>query len=200
MTRSLRLLPCVALLALTATAVQAQTANRGGTRDSFIPRTTEGYFGLSLGKSSYDINGGSAPGLTFDDSDTAGKIYTGGYFNRNLGLEFGYLNMGKAERIGGSTKAHGFNLSLVGRAPLNEQFDVFGKVGTTYGRTETSGTSGLGVQTGKDDGFGLSYGAGVRWSFSPQWAAVMEWERHRFHFADGKSDVDMATIGVQYRY
>ncbi len=92
-----------------------------------------------------------------------------------LGVELGYLNAGKARRLGGDTEAHGFNLSLVGRAPVNEQFDLFGKVGTTYGRTRTSGASGLGVQTGKEDGFGMSYGVGARWAFTPQWAAVIEW-------------------------
>ena len=41
-------------------------------------------------------------------------------------------------------------LSLVGRATRErKQFDLFGKVGTTYGRTRTSGASGLGVQTGR---------------------------------------------------
>ena len=108
--------------------------------------------------------------------------------------------MGSADRIGGRTKAQGVNLSLIGRAPLSEQFDVFGKVGTTYGRTRTNGFQGFDVATGKDDGFGLSYGLGVRWNFTPQWSAVLEWERHRFHFADGRNDVDLTSVGVQYRF
>lgn len=202
MTNMLRLLPCVLALACGATAATAQTSNRSGTmaqRSSFIPYTQQGYIGLSAGQSKYDLNSGIG-GFDFDDTGTATKIYAGGYFNPNFGLEFGYLNFGKAHRLGGSTKAQGFNLSLVGRVPLNEQFDVFGKVGSTYARTRTSGFSGLGVQTGKDNGFGLSYGLGARWAFSPQWAAVVEWERHRLHFADGKSNTNMTTLGVQYRY
>lgn len=200
MKATLRLIPCVVALACGAAAVEAQTTSSNRVSDrSFVPGTQEGYVGLSGGQSKYDLRSGTG-GFAFDDSDTAWKVYSGGYFNRNFGVELGYLNMGKAERIGGSTKAQGLNLSLVGRAPLSEQFDVFGKLGTTYGRTRTSGNSGLGVATGKDDGFGLSYGAGVRWAFNPQWAAVLEWERHRLHFADGNSDVDMTTVGVQYRF
>ena len=184
-----RLLPCALVLACSASLSMAQTSNRSSTmgeRSSFIPYTQQGYVGLSAGQSKYSLNSGTG-GFNFDDTGNAFKIYAGGYFNPNFGMEFGYLNFGKGHRLGGTTKAQGFNLSLVGRVPLNEQFDVFGKVGTTYARTRTSGFSGLGVQTGKDNGFGLSYGLGARWSFSPQWAAVVEWERHRLHFADGTS-------------
>ncbi|WCM94585.1 outer membrane beta-barrel protein [Acidovorax sp. NCPPB 2350] len=190
-----RLLSCAIALACGAVAVHAQTSSR----NSVIPSTEQGYLGLSGGKSKYDLRSGTG-NFNFDDSDTAWKLYTGGYFNPNFGVEFGYLNFGSAHRIGGETKAQGLNLSLVGRAPIGTQFDVFGKVGTTYGRTKTSGNPGFGVATGNDNGFGLSFGGGLRWAFNPQWAAVVEWERHRLHFADGKSDVDMTTLGVQYRY
>lgn len=200
---TLRLLPVALALACCATVATAQTSTRSAgnmtERSSFIPYTQQGYVGLNVGQSKYDLNPG-AGGLGFDDTGTATKLYAGGYFNPNFGLEFGYLNFGNANRVGGTTKAQGLNLSLVGRLPLNEQFDVFGKVGTTYARTRTSGYPGLGVATGKDNGFGLSYGLGVRWAFNPQWAAVLEWERHRLDFADGKSNTNMTTLGVQYRY
>jgi opacity protein-like surface antigen len=166
---------------------------------SVLPYTQNGYVGINAGQSRYDIRGG-AGGAPFDDSDSAFKLYTGGFFHPNVGVELGYINAGKAHRLGGDTEAHGFNLSLVGRAPLSEQFDLFGKVGTTYGRTRTSGTSGLGVQTGKEDGFGLSYGLGARWAFTPQWAAVLEWESHKFKFSDGSDAVRMTTVGLQYRF
>lgn len=170
-------------------------------RRSIIPYTQDGYIGLSGGRSDFSLNGGpSGLGLSYDDSGNAYKLYAGGFFHPNVGVEFGYLNAGKARRLGGETKAHGFNLSLVGRAPLTEQFDVFGKVGTTYGRTRTSGFVAAGVPLGKDNGFGLSYGLGARWSFTPQWAAVVEWERHKFRFSDGGDEVNMTTVGVQYRF
>ncbi len=159
MPSSLRLMPWLVAAACAATGVHAQTSSASPKqRDSFIPYTQQGYFGLSGGRSSYDLNAGP-PGtdLGFDDSDSAWKLSTGGYFHPNAGVELSYLNAGKAQRLGGTTRAQGVNLSLVGRAPLNEQFDLFGKVGTTYGRTRTSGFSGLGVATGKDSGFGLSY-------------------------------------------
>lgn len=206
MTSFNRLLPVALTLAATCTVmtVQAQTTRSSNSpaladRSSLVPYTQDGYVGISGGSSKYDLNTGPA-GFASDDSDTALKLYTGGFFHPNLGVEFGYLNMGKAHRLGGDTKAHGFNLSLVGRAPLTEQFDIFAKLGTTYGRTRTSGVFGTGVQTGKEDGFGLSYGLGARWAFTPQWAAVVEWENHKFKFSDGNENVKLTTVGLQYRF
>lgn len=192
----------VAMACATGTAAaQAQTTSPAssatGPRSSVLPYTQDGYVGISAGRTNYDLRTG---GLPYDDSGTGFKIYTGGFFHPNLGVEFGYLNAGKARRLGGDTEAHGFNLSLVGRAPLTEQFDVFGKVGTTYGRTRTGGVEGTGVRTGREDGFGLSYGLGARWAFTPQWAATLEWERHNFRFADGTDPVKMTTVGLQYRF
>ena len=55
------------------------------------------------------------------------------------GVEIGYLDLGRIAREGGKTRAQGLNLSLVGKAPLASSFGVFGRLGTTYGRTETIG-------------------------------------------------------------
>lgn len=164
-----------------------------------VPYTQDGYVGISGGRSRFDINSGP-PGFASDSSDSVIKLTTGGYFHPNMGVEFGYLDVGKARRLGGETKAQGLNLSLVGRAPLTEQFDLFAKLGTTYGRTRTSGVIGTGVQTGKEDGFGLSYGLGARWAFTPQWAAVVEWENHKFKFSDANANVKLTTVGLQYRF
>ena len=81
--------------------------------------------------------------------------------------------------------------------PINPRAIARGRVREAW---RTSGASGLGVQTGKEDGFGLSYGLGARWAFTPQWAAVIEWENHKLKFADGKQDVKMTTVGLQYRF
>lgn len=188
-----RLLLCAAWLA-GATAISSAQAPASPTTGFH-----GGYIGLGAGASRYDLRSG-AGNFNFDDSDTAIKLYTGAYFHPNLGLELGYLDLGKARRAGGNTSARGINLSLVGRLPLSTQLDLLGKVGSFYGRTNTQGYGGYGMQLGKASGFGLSYGAGLRWAFTPQWSAVLEWERQRLHFADRNSDVDTTTLGLQYRY
>jgi len=186
--------------ALAAFGAQAQTyGSSASTGNSFIPGMTNGYVGLNLGRSKYDLDGGTG-GYNFDDKGTAGSIYTGAMFNPNFGLELGYLNTGSVDRAGGSTRAQGLNLSLVGKAPLGDRFGVYGKLGTTYGWTRTSAAADSGINSGKDHGFGLSYGIGASYQFTPQWAGVVEWNSNDFHFTSGRDSVRAVTVGLQYHY
>ncbi|XAH24946.1 porin family protein [Xylophilus sp. GW821-FHT01B05] len=186
--------------ALAAFGAQAQTYGSSTTTgNSFIPGMTDGYVGLNVGRSKYDLDGGSG-GYNFDSKGTTGSIYTGAMFNPNFGMELGYLNTGSIDRAGGSTRAQGLNLSLVGKAPLGERFGVYGKLGTTYGWTRTSAALDSGINDGKDHGFGLSYGVGASYKFTPQWAGVVEWNNNDFHFASGRDSVRAVTVGLQYHY
>lgn len=162
---------------------------------SWLPYTRSGYWGINLGQPDFQKN--CTPGFNCDDSNIGGKIYTGGQFNKWLGAEIGYVNFGKLERNGGDTKAQGVNLSLVGTVPLGDVFSVFGKVGTTYSWTKTDGVVG---PTGKENGFGLSYGAGVGFNLSPRSQLLAEWEKHRMQFADQDADVNLYTVGLKFRF
>ena len=166
---------------------------------SMLPWTTGGYVGLSIGQPSYDTACGT--GLNCDDPDMSFKVYTGGMFTQYLGLEVGYLYFGEADRAGGNTSAQGLNISLMGRAPVTQSLAVFAKVGTTYARTEVTADALSGVTGGKDNGFGLSYGAGLSFDFTRNVAAVLEWERHDLPFANqGRQSVDNTSIGLLYRF
>ena len=171
-TSMFRLVPCVLALACAvgATAVSAQTTKRSGT--------------MAERSSFIPYTQQGYIGLSAGQSKYSLDSGIGNYNFDDTGTAFkiyagGYINPNFGVEFG----------------YLN-----FGKVGTTYARTRTNGYSNLGVQTGKDNGFGLSYGLGARWAFNTQWAAVLEWERHRLHFADGKANTNMTTLGVQYRY
>jgi len=192
---------CAALLAASCGSALAQAYNTASTnRASYLPYTTAGYVGLSVGQSKYKVGAGSG-NFNYDDKDTAFKLYGGGMFNQNLGVELGYVNFGEISRAGGDTKAQGVNLSLVAKAPIGERFDVFGKVGTTYGWTKTSSSALSGVPGGKENGFGLSYGLGASYYFTPQIAGTLEYESHDFKFAGtGKDRVQAVTVGVRYNY
>lgn len=165
---------------------------------SWIPYTSNGYFGANLGRSDY--GGRCIGGFECDRRDWAGKIYLGGMVSPYVGVEVGYAHLGDSERNGGRLRAQGLNLSLVGHLPVGQTFDVFGKVGTTYGWTDTDAAAGTGVNTGSERGFGVSYGAGLAFNLSRNWAAVLEWDRTRYRFADGRENVDLYSAGVKYRF
>ena len=159
-----------------------------------------GYVGLNVGSSNYSLGNGFGP-FASDNKDTVYNIYTGTFFNPNFGLELGYTNFGKIDRAGGSTKAEGINLSLVGRAPITPSFALFGKLGTTYGTTDVSARPGSGIASGKETGFGVSYGLGAEYSFTPLLSAVLQYDEHKLRFAGaGRDRVDATTVGLRYRF
>jgi OmpA-OmpF porin, OOP family len=205
--KSAKFLTCVA--AVMPLGVMAQTEvpassssdsyNRSYRRDDASGRPwwqmQNNYWGFNLGAPRYDRS--CAPGFACEDPDVGGKIYIGSHFNRWLGAEVGYVNFGKGDSNGGNVEAQGANLSLVGTLPLGDAFRVFGKVGTTYSWTKVDGTVG---PTGKDDGFGLSYGAGLGFDLNPRTQMVFEWDRHELNYVNGESDVDMYSVGLKFRF
>lgn len=168
-------------------------------RQSWIPYTSNGYVSIAYGGADFgDLR--CATGFNCDNPDWAVKINTGGMLNEWVGIELGYIHTGNADFNGGDARVRGVNLSLTGFLPLNYGFSLMGKVGGTYGWTKLSGTA-AGTPRGSEEGFGVAYGAGLSFDFNPNWSLTLEWERHRMKFAgDDTRDVDLATLGVRYRF
>ncbi len=197
--RTISILAIAAAALAGTSAVQAQTSSSSATNASWYAPNSA-YIGFNAGQSNYRQGCGTGA-FSCGDKDDAYSVYGGSMLNNNFGLELGYLNMGDIGRGGGTTKAEGINLSLVGKLPLSQSFGLFGKVGTTYGRTNVSSLPGSGVTPGKEDGFGLSVGAGVSYDFSERWSAVLQWDRHDFKFAGaGRENINATTLGLKYRF
>ncbi len=162
---------------------------------SWLPYTSHGYVGINLGQPRFDHDT-CAPAFNCSDSNLGGEIYTGGMFNRNIGLELGYVDVGKLDRNGGDVSARGVNFSLVGNVPAGP-VNVFGKVGSTYGWTETRALVGA---RGDERGWGMSYGAGVGFDVTQNSQLLVEWDRTRFKAAYGDQDVDLTTVGLKHRF
>ncbi|MBC7548856.1 MAG: outer membrane beta-barrel protein [Polaromonas sp.] len=199
MTSSKRLLSALVVAAASLTAMagaQAQSTTSGP--NFYAPGS--GYIGFNAGKSDFSVGAGNGL-FSSENKDTAYNIYGGTYFNPNFGLEAGFTDFGKIKRGGGTTKANGINLSLVGKLPLSESFNLLGKVGTTYGRTDVSSAVGSGIPNGKESGFGLSYGIGAEYFFTPAVSGVVQYDEHQMKFAGSdKERVGAATVGLRYRF
>lgn len=188
-----------------ATGAQAQSTSSSSTSASASSNYTfyapgSRYFGLNIGQSDFSLPNG-AGGFGSDNKDTSYNIYGGTYFNNNFGVELGYTDFGKINRGGGQTDAEGINLSLVGRLPLSNAFNLLGKVGTTYGRTRVSAAPASGLATGSESDWGLSYGIGAEWAFTPALSAVVAWDEHNLKFVGtGKDRVSTASLGLRYRF
>lgn len=136
--------------------------------------------------------------LSCDNNDTGFKIYTGGQFSNTLGMELGYVNLGKFDRSGGSVRAQGLNLSPNGSLPIADVFSLMGKLGTTYGFTRTS-ASATGVSSGNENGFGLSYGLGASYDVSSTPRVVVEWDKYRLKTVNGRDDVKLYSAGLRVK-
>lgn len=189
------------LLALAAsTATFAQNTPGGWDRVSSMYIPGSSYVGFNVGRTDYSLgNGGGNFGS--DRSDKSYGLNAGAYFNNYLGLEIGINDFGDVTRGGGTTQAYGFNVSLIGKLPLNQNFNLLGKVGTTYGRTEVSSRPGSGIAAGKDDGFGVSYGLGAEYVFTPSVSAVVQYDEHYMKFiGTDRERVGTASFGLRYRF
>ena len=183
-----------------ATGAGSGSAAPDGSSNAWLATSGRGHLGLHIGRSEYRLHCGFAA-LNCDDKETATQLTAGPRGSSFWGAELGYINLGRTTRFGGEVKAQGLNLSVVGRTPRVWSLGLFGKVGTTYGLTETSSALGRGSASGSESGFGLSYGAGVSFDFSPKLSATLGWDSYDFRFSGGnQGPVRATTLGLQYRY
>jgi OOP family OmpA-OmpF porin len=181
----MKLSATIVLATCTAAALPALAADNGG------------YVGLSAGKA--DWKASSINGVTGDSSGTAGKVFGGYQFNKNLAVELGYADFGKFGGSGtGSARAHSTSVDAVGTFPLgNTAFSALGRVGVANTRTRT--TSALGAES-SDRGTDLHAGLGLQYDLSKNAAIRGEWERYRVKGFDDKNNTDLGTIGVVWKF
>lgn len=196
----LRLLLAMTSLAWAAGA-QAQTSAASGSGSGYsmyVPGSA--YVGFNAGRSNYRLNNGLG-GFASDKRANAYSLYGGSYFNNNFGFELGYTDFGRIARAGGTTKAEGYNLGLVGKLPLASSFNLLGRVGATYGRTDVSASAASGIAAGRETGFGLSYGVGAEYAFNPAWSAVLQYDEYNLKFvSSGRDRVNTTSLGLRYRF
>lgn len=198
MKKSSRVIFSLALAAASLAAVSGAQAQSSMGSDLY--GAGKSYIGLNAGESDFSLGNGTGV-FGSERHDTVYNVYVGNYFSSNFGLELGYTDFGRVNRAGGRTKADGINVSLVGKLPLGDSFNLLGKVGTTYGRTEVSSAPGSGVVAGDESAFGWSYGVGAEYNFNPQWSAVLQYDEHDLKYAGDQRDrISAVTLGVRYRF
>jgi opacity protein-like surface antigen len=193
---------CVAVASLTlAATAQAQGSSSASGSNNSLYSSGNRYIGLNAGQTDFRLgNGNGFYGA--ENRNTAYSIYGGSYFrDSNLGMELGYTDFGRVNRAGGSTKADGINLSLIGRVPLGSSFNLLGKVGGLYARTDVSTGAGSGVTPGSTTDLDWTYGVGVEFAFARQWSAVLQYDENNMKFAGGARDkVTNLAVGIRYLY
>lgn len=196
-------------LSIAATAVTLAFASGAQGQSSTTPTPRSGYsmyapgsayIGFNIGQSNLKLNNGNGA-FGFERSKNVYNLYGGSYFNDFIGLEIGYADFGRLNRGGGQTKADGFNVGVVGKLPLAPSFNLLGRLGTTYGRTDVSSNIASGVVAGKETGWGGSYGIGAEFLFYPEVSAVLQYDEYNLKFAGGNRDkINTTSLGLRYRF
>jgi hypothetical protein len=179
-------------------ALLAQQGNTFSTTSSISPGASiagwpsRSYLGLTLGPSRQEL--WCLPGACEPRLST--HVYGGYMLSRHMGLELGYADLGRIEG-GAGLRIHALSLSLVGRTRLGESLGIYGRVGTNYGRTETTALHASPAESG----FGLSYGAGLSWAFSRSGSATLGWDSQSLLVPGmGRDTVRSTSLGLQWRY
>ena len=159
------------------------------------------FIDLSVGRATYNTSCGTLSGLTCSRGTTSYSLTAGNMITDNVGVELSAMNLGRADRAGGSVIARGLNLSAVGRLPLGDNFALEGKIGPTYGITKVSVPAMSGLESGKARGVGLGYGVALDMSFARGVHGAIGWEQHDFKFVgQGRSDVHNVTLSLGYTF
>ena len=147
---------------------------------------------------------------------TSGGLRLGYRLNPNLAFEASYDRIGStdlqsaiaspaADSASGTWKAHGFGLHVLGIAPLDNQWSVYGRAGVEQWHTSLDTASATGSTanvstTGSNTS--LALGAGVSYAISSNVDATAELVRYNCvgTSSTGSSAVNQVNFGLRYHF
>ena len=152
--------------------------------------------------------------IATDRRDNGGKVFLGRQFNRYLGMELGYFNLGKfgwqttttpAGTLTGEIRAQGANLDLVGTLPLTTHLSALARVGATYARTRSdySSTGAVNVinRSPSERTTQPKLGLGLQYAFNDGFQMRAEGEQYRIADAlGGRGNVRMYSISAVFPF
>jgi OOP family OmpA-OmpF porin len=179
-----------------------------------IPATAQDagfYVGGALGQSRLS---GACDGLPVacDEKDTAWKLFGGYQFNKYFGLEAGYADLGKASAAGviagtavsAEVKAKGWEFLGVGTLPFTDKLSGYAKLGLVKWDVDAFASAALvGAVSSSDSGTSATYGLGLKYDFTKNVGARMEWQRYSNIGNDattGQGDVNLYSVGIVIKF
>ena len=194
-----------------------------GRTSASIPNNTLDSITATLG------NGNAADFAVINKKKTSTgvKAFLGYSFNPFFALEGGYAYLGKSKAdfdfrvnpIAPATVSNSvgtFNIAYkmrstfvdgVGTLPIGEKWNLFGRVGLSYNSVSTDFngeplTLLLSDNDKSTSKFGVKFGAGAGYNFTPAVALRAEWEEYRMPdpLTDKKFSEDVFSLSVLFRF
>lgn len=181
------------------------------------PGQTRGAFDeLGLGNRNSTRVPGSTTNFSIatDRRDAGGKVFLGRQFNRYIGMELGYFNLGKfgwqttttpAGTLAGEIRAQGANLDLLATLPLTTNLSALARVGATYARTRSdyAGTGAVTVlnRSPSERKAEPKAGLGLQYAFNDGFQMRAEGEEYRIADAlGGRGKVRMYSLSLVFPF
>ena len=176
-------------------ALLATTAAMGAAQAQTVDTQPHAYVGVGVATADHE----DSRGLDSDGYKASGKIFGGYDFNQNWGVEAGYTDFRKADvntaTARGETKGYGYYVAAKATKPINDKFDVYGKLGLQNSQRELS-IAGLTTKDHATDAYGA---VGVQYKVNQQVGLVAEYERYGKSKDFGASP-NVLTVGARYSF
>ena len=135
------------------------------------------------------VDGGSTKIDGFGDREGSYGAFLGYNFHQNFAAEISARRLGEWDDAGVNLKANQYAASIVGTLPLQNNFNVFGRLG--YNQLEAK-ASGFG-RSAKDKDNNVLYGVGVGYNFTPTISG-------RIEFQKPSSDSQNLNAGIAFAF
>ena len=167
---------------------------------------------LRLGRSSLESSFGERHSNWFDDQADTSSVEVGYFFNRYVGIQAGYHDLGSFDGTGSpcpdradiciavvvpiEAEVTGWSLAVVPSWPFTERFSAFAKLGALAWDTDLSSeriVTGRGREFETVSSTDLLAGIGLGYRFGTRLGAVAEYRR---------LDLDLAStsLGINWRF
>jgi OmpA-OmpF porin, OOP family len=158
------------------------------------------YAGANLGIGKPNIN---TPNGTDKSSSAVGGMVLGYKFNKYLGVEGEYTGIGEVtDKLKGSAKGDAASLSAIGFLPLNDAFNLYGKLGVAHTKTKVSSNLAPMNDATRNS---VTYGLGGEYNFDKNIGMRIGWDHYNAAVdtsVNNKSNVNanVVSVGVVYNF
>jgi OOP family OmpA-OmpF porin len=165
---------------------------------------------------SAQANQGVTSSSSADSSSTNPNLRLGYRISPNLAVEASYDRVGKmdvqsgvsspsGDSAAGSWKAHGLGLHVLGIAPIDNKWSLYGRLGVERWKTslDLSSASSSTNYSGSSTHTSLALGAGAAYAITPNVDATAELV-HYTHVGDdtntGRTGLNQFNLGLRYHF
>lgn len=158
------------------------------------------YAGLNVGIGKPNIS-------TTNGVDKSSSIVSGGVLgykiNKYLGVEGQYTGIGKVtDKVSGHAKGDALSLTAIGFLPLNDEFNLYGKLGVAATKTTVSSNLSPMHDASRT---GITYGLGGEYNINKNIGMRLGWDHYNAAVdltGGSKSNVNanVITVGAVYNF